>query len=134
MNDEMLRQSLIEITDNNLLNEFINEIFDYNLKDDEYVYIQYKIVNNSIVLNIYDNAKNNRFKAYIFTLDNIDNDDDTLYINIKNCYKEYITSNTDNKLCLLGALLMTNKKDEKEDIINKLFNNKIKRILNKHFI
>lgn len=134
MNDEMFRQSLIEITDNDLLNEFINEIFDYNLKYDEYVYIQYKIVNNSIVLNIFDNANNNRFKAYIFTLDNIDNDDDTLYINIKDCYKEYITSNIDNKLCLLGALLMTNKTDEKEEIINRLFDNEIKRILNKHFI
>ena len=89
MNDEMLRQSLIEITDNNLLNEFINEIFDYNLKNDEYVYIQYKIVNNSIVLNIYDNAKNNRFKAYIFTLDSISSNNDTLYINVEDCYKRY---------------------------------------------
>ena len=65
MNDEMFRQSLIEITDNNLLNEFINNIFEYKLNDDEYVYIQYKIVNNNIVLNIFDNAIDNRFIAYI---------------------------------------------------------------------
>ena len=135
MNDEMFRKSLIEITDNDLLNNFVNEIFNYNLKEDEYVYIQYKIVNGNIVLNIYDNAKDNRFKAYIFSLDNIINDDrDTLYINIKDCYDEYKKDNINNNLCLLGALLMTNKLDEKQDIINRLFDNEIKRILNKHFI
>ena len=135
MNDEMFRHSLIEITDKDLLNKFVNEIFNYNLNDNEYIYIQYKIVNNNIILNIFDNAKCNRFKAYIFTLDNIDNDDkDTLYINIKDCYNEYIEGNINNKLCLLGALLMTDKLYEKEDIINRLFDNEIKRILNKHFI
>lgn len=135
MNDEMFRQSLIEITDNDLLNKFINEIFGYKLNDDEYVYIQYKIVNNNIILNIFDNANNNRFKAYIFTLNNIIGDDDnTLYINVGACYRRYREGNVNDKLCLLGALLMTNIKEEKEDIINKLFDNDIKRILNKHFI
>ena len=135
MNDEMFRQSLIEITDNDLLNKFINEIFGYKLNDDEYVYIQYKIVNNNIILNVFDNANNNRFKAYIFTLDNIISDDDnSLYINVEDCYREYREGNENDKLCLLGALLKTNIKEEKEDIINKLFDNEIKKILNKHFI
>lgn len=135
MNDEMFRQALIEITDNDLLNDFVNAVFGYKLNNDEYVYIQYKIVNNNIILNIFDNAKDNRFKAYIFTLDSIINDEkDTLYINVMDCYKRYREGNVNDKLCLLGALLVTNKKDEKEDIINRLFDNEIKRILNKHFI
>lgn len=134
MNDEMFRQALIEITDNDLLNDFVNAVFGYKLNNDEYVYIQYKIVNDNIVLNIFDNSKENRFKAYIFTLDSIISDNDTLYINVEDCYKRYREGNINDKLCLLGALLVTNINDEKEDIINKLFDNEIKRILNKHFI
>lgn len=134
MNDEMFRQALIEITDNDLLNDFVNAVFGYKLNNDEYVYIQYKIVNNDIILNIFDNAKDNRFKAYIFTLDSISSNNDTLYINVEDCYKRYKEGSVNDKLCLLGALLKTNIKDEKEDIINRLFDNEIKRILNKHFI
>ena len=48
MIDEPFRLSLIEIMNNDLLNDFVNCIFDYNLKKDEYVYIQYKIVNGNI--------------------------------------------------------------------------------------
>ena len=39
MSDEPFRLSLIEIMNNDLLNDFVNCIFDYNLKKDEYVYI-----------------------------------------------------------------------------------------------
>ena len=70
MNDEMFRLALIDITKDDLLNDFINDIFgyDFDLKRKEYVYIQYKIVEDNIILNIYDNKNSNRFKAYIFTL------------------------------------------------------------------
>ena len=46
MNDEMFRLSLIDITNNDLLNDFVNNIFDYDfdLKKGEYVYVQYKII------------------------------------------------------------------------------------------
>ena len=91
MNDEMFRLSLIDITNNDLLNDFVNNIFgyDFDLKNEEYVYIQYKIVSKNIVLNIYDNKNSNRFKAYIFTLNNIKSDDNSIYINVNNEYDKY---------------------------------------------
>ena len=52
MNDECFRLSLIDIMHAGLLNDFVNLIFDYNLKNDEEVYIQYKIASGNIILNI----------------------------------------------------------------------------------
>ena len=135
MNDEMLRRSLIDIMNNDLLNDFVNRVFKYRLKDNEYIYMQYKLVNNNIVLNIYDNSRNNRFKAYIFSLDEFSNDDDNvMYININNCYKKYKDNKTKNKLYLLGALLISKEEKEKRDIIDSLFDNDIRNILISNFI
>ena len=135
MNDEMLRKSLIDIMNNDLLNDFVNKVFKYRLKDNEYIYMQYKLVNNNIVLNIYDNSRNNRFKAYVFSLDEFSNDDDSvMYININNCYKKYKDNKTKNKLYLLGALLISKEEKEKRDIIDSLFDNDIKNILINNFI
>ena len=135
MNDEMFRKSLIEITNSDLLNEFVNKIFKYRLKDDEYIYMQYKLVNKNIVLNIFDNSKKNRFKAFIFSLDDFNNDDEiVIYINVRSCYQRYRDKKTKNKLYLLGALLMSNDDKEKRDIINSLFDNDIKNIFINNFI
>jgi len=134
MNDEMFRLSLIELMNEDLLNDFVNKIFKYRLKDGEYIYMQYKIVNGNIVLNIYDNGKVNRFKAYIFTNnDIICNDRDIYYINIDKCYNKYKNAGTKNKLDLLGALLREQDNDEKRKIINYIDNNGMKNILLKHF-
>lgn len=134
MSDEPFRLSLIEIMNNDLLNDFVNCIFDYNLKKDEYVYIQYKIVNGNIILNIFDNSEDNRFKAYIFTDNETDTqDDDIIYVNVGTCYQEYKNGNK-NKLILLGALLKSDNKDEKKEIIKSLFDNNIKNILIDNFI
>lgn len=134
MSDEPFRLSLIEIMNNDLLNDFVNCIFDYNLKKDEYVYIQYKIVNGNIILNIFDNCEDNRFKAYIFTNNETDTqDDDIIYVNVETCYQKYKNGNK-NKLILLGALLKSDNKDEKKEIIKSLFDNNIKNILIDNFI
>ena len=134
MSDEPFRLSLIEIMNNDLLNDFVNCIFDYNLKKDEYVYIQYKIVNGNIILNIFDNSEDNRFKAYIFTNNETDTqDDDIIYVNVGTCYQEYKNGNK-NKLILLGAILKSDNKDEKKEIIKSLFDNNIKNILIDNFI
>lgn len=134
MSDEPIRLSLIEIMNNDLLNDFVNCIFDYNLKKDEYVYIQYKIVNGNIILNIFDNSEDNRFKAYIFTDNETETqDDDIIYVNVGTCYQEYKNGNK-NKLILLGALLKSDNKDEKKEIIKSLFDNNIKNILIDNFI
>ena len=85
MNDEMFRLALVDITNADLLNDFVNDIFgyDFDLRNEEYVYIQYKIVDNNVILNIYDNKNSNRFKAYIFTLSDIASDGTSRYINVK---------------------------------------------------
>ena len=135
MNDEMFRLSLIDITNNDLLNDFVNNIFgyDFDLKNEEYVYIQYKIVSENIVLNIYDNKNSNRFKAYIFTLNNINSDDNSIYINVNDEYNKY-KNGSKNNLCLLSSLLVSKDNNEKKEIIESLFSGKIKDIFIHYFL
>ncbi len=135
MNDEMFRLALIDITNDDLLNDFVNDIFEYDfdLKKEEYVYIQYKVVGDNIILNIYDNKNSNRFKAYIFTLNDIDSNGNSRYINVKKEYDKYKNDNKD-KLCLLSSLLFTKDNNEKIEIINSLFSGKIKDIFNHYFL
>ena len=135
MNDEMFRLSLIDLMNHDLLNDFVNMIFKYRLKENEYIYMQYKIANGNIILNIFDNNKNNRFKAFIFSnYSLIDENNNILYLNIEDCYLKYKNKKTNNKLYLLGALLKTTNTIEKKEIINNLFENDIKGIFIKHFI
>lgn len=135
MNDEMFRLSLIDITNNDLLNDFVNNIFgyDFDLKKEEYVYIQYKIISGNIILNIYDNKNSNRFKAYIFTLNNIKSDDNSIYININNEYDKYKIGSK-NSLCLLSSLLISKNSNEKKEIIESLFSGKTKDIFSHYFL
>ena len=135
MNDEMFRLVLIDITNDDLLNDFVNDIFEYDfdLKKEEYVYIQYKVVGDNIILNIYDNKNSNRFKAYIFTLNDIDSNGNSRYINVKKEYDKYKNDNKD-KLCLLSSLLFTKDNNGKIEIINSLFSGKIKDIFNHYFL
>ena len=135
MNDEMFRLSLIDITNNDLLNDFVNNIFgyDFDLKKEEYVYIQYKIISGNIILNIYDNKNSNRFKAYIFTLNNIKSDDNSIYINVNNEYDKYKIGSK-NSLCLLSSLLISKNSNEKKEIIESLFSGKIKDIFSHYFL
>lgn len=131
----MLRLSLIDVMNMDLLNNFVNKIFGYRLEDNEFVYIQYKIIKDNVVLNVFDNAKKNRFRAFIYTLDNIDSDDDTMYINVKDCFDKWKNNNTMNKLYLLGALLYSTNNKEKKEIIESLFDDvRIKYVLYKYFI
>ena len=135
MNDEMLRLSLIYIMNMDLLNDFVNRIFGYRLGDNEFIYIQYKIVKDNVVINVYDNVKKNRFRAFVYTLDNIDSDNDTMYINVKDCYDNWKNKKTKKKIYLLGALLYTNINKEKKEIIESLFDDvKIKYVLYKYFL
>ncbi len=135
MNDEMFRLALIDITNDDLLNDFVNDIFEYDfdLKKEEYVYIQYKVVGDNIILNIYDNKNSNIFKAYIFTLNDIDSNGNSRYINVKKEYDKYKNDNKD-KLCLLSSLLFTKDDNEKIEIINSLFSGKIKDIFSHYFL
>ena len=135
MNDEIFRLSLIDVMNEGLLNDFINDIFgyDFDIKKEEYVYIQYKVLGDNIILNIYDNKNNNRFKAYIFTMNDIDNDEDTKYINVKEEYDKYKNGNKE-KITLIASLLLSKDNDEKKEIIESLFSGKIKDIFSHYFL
>ena len=130
MNDEIFRLSLIDVMNEGLLNDFVNDIFgyDFDIKKEEYVYIQYKILGDNVILNIYDNKNNNRFKAYIFTMNDIDNDEDTKYINVKEEYDKYKNGNKE-KITLMASLLLS-----KKEIIESLFSGKIKDIFSHYFL
>lgn len=134
MNDEMFRQSLIEITDNDLLNDFMNNVFGYNLSKDEYVYIQYKIVNGDIFLNIFDNNNDNRFNAICFTNNSSLKSKQIDYIDINKSYNDYKNGMINNNTVLIGALLKTSNDNEKRELINALFDSKMKNIFIKHFL
>lgn len=135
MNDEIFRLSLIDVMNEGLLNDFVNDIFgyDFDIKKEEYVYIQYKILGDNIILNIYDNKNNNRFKAYIFTMNDIDSDEDTKYINVKEEYDKYKNGNKE-KITLIASLLLSKDNDEKKEIIESLFSGKIKDIFSHYFL
>lgn len=135
MNDEMFRLSLIDVMNEGLLNEFVNDIFgyDFDTRKEEYVYIQYKILGDNIILNIYDNKNSNRFKAYIFTMNDIDSDDDTKYINVREEYNKYKNGNKE-EITLIASLLLSKDKDEKKEIIESLFSGKIKDIFSHYFL
>lgn len=135
MNDEIFRLSLIDVMNEGLLNNFVNDIFgyDFDIKKEEYVYIQYKILGDNVILNIYDNKNNNRFKAYIFTMNDIDNDEDTKYINVKEEYDKYKNGNKE-KITLMASLLLSKNNNEKKEIIESLFSGKIKDIFSHYFL
>ena len=135
MNDEIFRLSLIDVMNEGLLNDFVNDIFgyDFDIKKEEYVYIQYKILGDNVILNIYDNKNNNRFKAYIFTMNDIDSDEDTKYINVKEEYDKYKNGNKE-KITLMASLLLSKNNNEKKEIIESLFSGKIKDIFSHYFL
>ena len=135
MNDEIFRLSLIDVMNEGLLNDFVNDIFgyDFDIKKEEYVYIQYKVLGDNIILNIYDNKNSNRFKAYIFTMNDIDSDEDAKYINVREEYDKYKNGNNE-KITLMASLLLSNDKDEKNEIIESLFSGKIKDIFSHYFL
>ena len=135
MNDEMFRLSLIDVMNENLLNGFVNDIFcyDFDIKKQEYVYIQYKVLGDNVILNIYDNKNNNRFKAYIFTMNDIDSDEDAKYINVKEEYDKY-KNGSKEKITLMASLLLSKNNDEKKEIIESLFSGKIKDIFSYYFL
>lgn len=135
MNDEIFRLSLINVMNEGLLNDFVNDIFgyDFDIKKEEYVYIQYKILGDNIILNIYDNKNSNRFKAYIFTMNDIDSDEDAKYINVKEKYDKYKDGNKE-KITLIASLLLSKDNDEKKEIIESLFSGKIKDIFSHYFL
>lgn len=127
--NDILKKILLELIDNNLLNEFINIIFNYKLKNDDIVYIQYKIVKEELILDIFDNSENRKFNVYVFKKGNRKNPIEIIkeqstsinYINMNACYKEYKKNNKTTNIIKLGALFKVKNKEEFNEIINNIF-------------
>lgn len=135
--NDILKKILLELIDNNLLNEFINIIFNYKLKNDDIVYIQYKIVKEELILDIFDNSENRKFNVYVFKKGNRKNPIEIIkeqstsinYINMSACYKEYKKNNKTTNIIKLGALFKVKNKEEFNEIINNIFPKEINTII-----
>ncbi len=127
---EILRQSLIKLMNLGLLNEFTKIVFNYELKDNDNIYIQYKIANDNITINIFDNINENRFNGYVFLDENNDSyiktrttDNTSInFIYLKKCKQLYLEDNNQNNLILFSAWL----KDE--NTLDKIFPKKISQV------
>lgn len=134
---EVFRQILIELMNKELLNRFVSIVFDYNLKKQNFIYAQYKVVNNNIILNIFDNNIKNRFNAYVFVEKEedvmletkADKDAKITYIYIDACYKEYKNNKKLNNLTKLAASFKAKNEEELRDIIKNVFPKKIEKII-----
>ena len=98
------------IENNNLLTEFIVNIFDYsNFHDYNYIF---RISDNSndVIIDIYDNISDNRFNRYVFSF--FKNSYDILINNDGNVYVTSISvnniNNMDNKLYKLAYMFSDN--------------------------
>ena len=97
-----------EITNNNLLTDFFNDIFEYRyLKEYNYIY-RYTEEKDKIIIDIYDNISNNRFNRYIFlfnsNLDNRVEEDNNVFITYINTNKPPKDNSNISKLAYLITL------------------------------
>ncbi len=99
------------IENNNLMTEFIINIFDYqNFNKYNYIFRMIKEKDN-IIIDIYDNISDNRFNRYIFCFTNCNYD--IKRVEESNVYVTYISINNiktnENKLYKLAYLFSLDK-------------------------
>ena len=134
---EIFRQILINLMNKGYLNDFISITFDYNLEDNDFIYAQYKIIDNNVILDIFDNNKKNRFNAYIFVEDSQDDliekqvnkDTSITYLYIDNCYKKSRETNKISNLLKLAASFRVKNMNEFKDLINGIYPKEIEKII-----
>lgn len=134
---EVFRQILIKLMDDGLLNEFISITFNYNLKDNDFIFAQYKIIDNNVMLDIFDNNIKNRFNAYIFVEDSeniliekeVNKDACITYLYIDNCYKKYKQNKKISNLLKLAASFRVKNINELKDLIKNTYPKKIEKII-----
>jgi len=136
---EIFRQVLINLMNEGLLNDFISITFDYNLKDNDFIYAQYKIIEGNIILDIFDNNVKNRFNAYIFEENSkdtviekkVNRDASITYLYIDNCYKKYKEKKKLSNLLKLAASFRIKNINELKDLIKDVYPNEIEKIIYK---
>lgn len=136
---EIFRQILIKLMGSGHLNEFISITFNYNLENNDFIYAQYKIIDNNVILDIFDNNKKNRFNAYIFVEDSdniliekeVNLDACITYLYIDNCYKKYKEQKRLSNLLKLAASFRVKDIIEFKDLINGIYPKEIEKIIYK---
>lgn len=134
---EIFRQVLIKLMNKGYLNDFISIVFNYNLEENDFIYAQYKIIDNNVILDIFDNNKKNRFNAYIFVEDSqniliekeVNIDTCITYLYIDNCYKKYKEKRTLSNLIKLAASFRAKNKEELNNLIQNIFPKEIEKII-----
>lgn len=134
---EIFRQVLIKLMNEGYLNDFISIVFNYNLEENDFIYAQYKIIDNNVILDIFDNNKKNRFNAYIFVEDShniliekeVNNDACITYLYIDNCYKKYKEKKILSNLLKLAASFRVESLNEFNDLIQNIFPKEIEKII-----
>lgn len=134
---EIFRQILINLMNNGYLNEFITITFNYNLEENDFIYAQYKIIDNNVILDIFDNNIKNRFNAYIFVEDSkniliekqVDNDACITYLYIDNCYKKYKENKRLSNLLKLAASFRVKDINEFNELIKNIYPKEIEKII-----
>lgn len=134
---EIFRQILINLMNEGYLNDFITITFNYNLEDNDFIYAQYKIIDNNVVLDIFDNNVKNRFNAYIFVEDSeniliekeVNQDASITYLYIDNCYKKYKDNKRLSNLLKLAASFRVKDINEFNDLIKGIYPKEIEKLI-----
>lgn len=134
---EIFRQILINLMDDGLLNDFISITFNYNLEENDFIYAQYKIIDNNVILDIFDNNVKNRFNAYIFVEDSdniliekeVNQTASITYLYLDNCYKKYKESNKITNLIKLAAAFRVKDITEFNNLIKGIYPKEIEKII-----
>jgi len=134
---EIFRQILIRLMNEGYLNDFISIVFNYDLEENDFIYAQYKIIDNNVILDIFDNNKKNRFNAYIF-VENSNNiliekevniDTSITYLYLDNCYKKYKEKKKLSNLLKLAASFRVKNIEELNNLIQNIFPKEIEKII-----
>ena len=134
---EIFRQILIKLMSNGYLNDFISIVFDYNLEDNDFIYAQYKIIDNNVILDIFDNNVKNRFNAYIFVEDSenilvekaVNKSASITYLYLDNCYKKYKQNKKISNLLKLAISFRVESMKEFKSLIKDIFPKEIEKII-----
>lgn len=134
---EVFRQILINLMNEGYLNDFISITFNYNLEDNDFIYAQYKIIDNNVILDIFDNNVKNRFNAYIFVEDSddiliekeVNKDASITYLYLDNCYKKYKEKKRLSNLLKLAASFRVKDMNEFKSLIKGVYPKEIEKII-----
>jgi len=134
---EIFRQILIKLMNEGYLNDFISITFNYSLKDNDFIYAQYKIIDNNVILDIFDNNIKNRFNAFIFVEDSenvliekeVNINTSITYLYIDNCYKKFKDNKKMSNLLKLAASFRVKDMNEFSLLITNIYPKEIEKII-----